>query len=71
MAAVSCGVIARPLTPWRMKVWALAVSLATSFWELVAFRETPSSLAYSGVYLMYQFQKSVGGPGDREGLPAR
>ncbi len=59
MAAVSCGAIARPLTPWLMNVCALAVSLATSFCELVVLSERPSSLAYCGVYLMYEFQKSV------------
>ncbi|MDH6455566.1 hypothetical protein M2155_008065 [Streptomyces sp. SAI-119] len=33
--------------------------LATSFCELVVFRSRPSSLPYWGVYLMYEFQKSV------------
>ena len=35
MAAVSCGAMTTPLTPWLTKVCTLAISLATSFCELV------------------------------------
>jgi hypothetical protein len=59
MAAVSCGAIAMPLTPWLMNDCTLDDSFATSFCELVVLRSSPSSLANWGVYLMYEFQKSV------------
>ncbi len=52
MAAVSCGAIATPLTPWLMNVWTLAVSFATSFCEFVVLSSRPNSLPNSGVYLM-------------------
>jgi hypothetical protein len=59
IAAVSCGAMAMPLTPWLMNDCTLAVSLATSFWELVVLSDSPCSAANWGVYLMYEFQKSV------------
>ena len=59
IAAVSCGAITTPLTPWLMKVCTLEVSLATSFCELVVLSVSPSSSPNFGVYLMYEFQKSV------------
>ena len=52
MAAVSCGAITTPLTPWLMKVWALEMRFAMSFCELVVLSSTPSSSADCGTYLM-------------------
>ena len=52
MAAVSCGAITTPLTPWLTKVCTLAISLAMSFCELVVFNCTPSWSPNSGTYLM-------------------
>jgi hypothetical protein len=52
IAAVSCGAMAMPLTPWLMNDCTFEVGFATSFWELVVFSSNPSSSANWGVYLM-------------------
>ena len=58
-AAVSCGAMTTPLTPWLSRVWTFAASFEMSFAEFVVFRLTPSDFANFGVYEMYEFQKSV------------
>lgn len=42
-AAVSCGAMTTPFTPWLIRVCTLAVSFAMSFWELVVLISAPSS----------------------------
>jgi hypothetical protein len=52
MAAVSCGAITTPLTPWLTNVCTFEIRVATSFCELVVLSSTPAAWADGGMYLM-------------------
>jgi len=52
IAAVSCGAITTPLTPWLWNACTLEMRAAMSFCELVVLSCTPTSPANWGTYLM-------------------
>jgi hypothetical protein len=48
IAAVSCGAMTMPFTPWLISVCVLEISLETSLLEFVVLRSTPSLPANCG-----------------------